>query len=254
MESKQRNPVQADLFASTPFAFGPGFLRDHAGHIMTEPHIAVVELIANAYDTGATQVDVRWPDQPGGEFEITDNGTGMTLEEFNRRWKTLRYNRSIEQGSDVQFPPGSRPSPRVAFGQSGKGRHGAFCFADIYQVETWRDGTTATVKVELVDGGTEPFHCSVLEQGQKPGHGTRIWATVTRKVISEDQISEWVGSKFLVDPDFAITLNQRRLALLALRDLKSTELDVSPYGPVRVHQIEASQQDRTTGASVTRAS
>jgi Histidine kinase-, DNA gyrase B-, and HSP90-like ATPase len=246
MESKQQNSVQEDMFASTPFAFGPGFLRDHAGHIMTEPRIAVVELIANAYDAGATQVDIRWPDQPGGEFEIMDNGTGMTLEEFNRRWKTLRYNRSIEQGSDVQFPPATRPSPRVAFGQSGKGRHGAFCFADIYQVETWRDGTTFTVKVELVDGGIEPFHCSVSEQGEKPGHGTRIWATVTRKVISEDLISEWVGSKFLVDPDFVVTLNRRRLALLALPDLTSTELDVSPYGPVRVHQIEAPQQDRTT--------
>jgi signal transduction histidine kinase len=85
MESKPQNPAQADLFASTPFAFGPGFLRDHAGHIMTEPRIAVVELIANAYDAGANQVDIRWPDQPGGEFEIADNGTGMTLEEFNRR-------------------------------------------------------------------------------------------------------------------------------------------------------------------------
>lgn len=246
MENKPQNPVQADLFASTPFAFGPGFLRDHAGHIMTDPRIAVVELIANAYDAGATQVDIRWPDQPGGEFEIADNGTGMTLEEFNRRWKTLRYNRSIEQGSDVRFPPASRAAPRVAFGQSGKGRHGAFCFADIYQVETWRDGNTVTAKVELVDGGAEPFHCSVVAQGERPGHGTRIWATVARKVISADQISEWVGSKFLVDPDLTIVLNRGRLALLALPDLKSTELDVPPYGPLRVHQIEAPQQDRTT--------
>jgi hypothetical protein len=246
MENKSQNPAQADLFASAPFAFGPGFLRDHAGHIMTEPRIAVVELIANAYDAGATHVDIRWPDQAGGEFEIADNGTGMTLEEFNRRWKTLRYNRSIEQGSDVQFPPGSRAVPRAAFGQSGKGRHGAFCFADAYQVETWRDGSTVTAKVELVDGGIEPFHCSVVEQGEKPGHGTRICATVTRKLTSEDKISEWVGSKFLVDPDFTIVLNGQCLALLALPDLKTTELDASPYGLIRVHQIEAPQQDRTT--------
>jgi Histidine kinase-, DNA gyrase B-, and HSP90-like ATPase len=246
MTIKNETAAHPELFADVPFAFGPGFLRDHAGHIMSDPRIALVELIANAYDAGASQVDIRWPDQPGGELQISDNGTGMTLDEFNRRWKTLRYNRSLEQGTDVQFPPGTRGSARAAFGQSGKGRHGAFCFADSYQVETWRDGTSATVKVQLVDGGSEPFHCSVVGQGQRSGHGTRIWATVMRKIISEEQIGDWVGSKFLVDPSFAIILNGRQLALLALQDLKSSELQVPSFGLIRIHQIEASQQDRTT--------
>ena len=45
-----------------PFVFGEGFLQDHAGHILSEPHIALIELIANAYDAGASpRRDVDWP-------------------------------------------------------------------------------------------------------------------------------------------------------------------------------------------------
>jgi hypothetical protein len=49
------------LFPDVPFSFGPKFLHDHAGHIITDPLIALVELIANAYDAGASLVDIRWP-------------------------------------------------------------------------------------------------------------------------------------------------------------------------------------------------
>ena len=44
-----------------PFSFGEGFLQDHASHIISDPRIALIELIANAYDAGATIVDLRWP-------------------------------------------------------------------------------------------------------------------------------------------------------------------------------------------------
>ena len=40
------------LFPDVPFSFGPKSLHDHAGHIITDPLIALVELIANAYDAG----------------------------------------------------------------------------------------------------------------------------------------------------------------------------------------------------------
>lgn len=246
MAETNAKAMQADLLADAPFTFGPGFLRDHAGHIMSEPRIAVVELIANAYDAGATSVDIRWPDASGGEFEITDNGSGMTVDEFNRRWKALSYNRTLDQGTEVKFPSGNRSSPRTAFGQSGKGRHGAFCFSDVYQIETWRDGKAITAQVKLLEGGIEPFHCSIIEQKEKAGHGTKIWATVTRRIISDDQISEWVGSKFLVDPGFRVTVNRRQLALLALPDLATADLPVAPFGAIKIHQIEANQQDRNT--------
>ena len=110
-----------------PFSFSPNFLRDHAGHIITDSKTAITELIANAYDAGATAVDITWPDDKTGTFAIADNGTGMTADEFSRRWRTLSYDRLKEQGADVEFPPRVPKRKRTAFGRNGKGRHAAFC-------------------------------------------------------------------------------------------------------------------------------
>ena len=44
-----KNPSNQNLEL---FAFSTSFLRDHAGHIITDPRIAITEPIANAYDAG----------------------------------------------------------------------------------------------------------------------------------------------------------------------------------------------------------
>src|SRR5689334_22331638 len=74
------------FLSDLPPTFGSQFLRDHAGQLISEPRIAVVELIANSYDAGATDVRVVWPDETGELFQVEDNGTGMTPDEFQRRW------------------------------------------------------------------------------------------------------------------------------------------------------------------------
>jgi HSP90 family molecular chaperone len=157
---------QIPLF-NMPFSFGPKFLQDHAGHIMTDPRIALVELMANSYDAGASLVKLSWPDAAGKNFEILDNGTGMAKSEFSKRWKTFSYNRPEEQGIYVEYPPDKKgPAKREAFGLNGKGRFSPFCFADAYEVETWKDGTTTLIRVTLTHGGTEPYRnqpCHIRE-------------------------------------------------------------------------------------------
>src|SRR5271165_4428327 len=69
--------------------FGKGFLHDHVGQIVDDPTIAISELVANCYDAGADEVHVRWPNLPGETVSVTDNGTGMTRQEFELRWRTL---------------------------------------------------------------------------------------------------------------------------------------------------------------------
>src|SRR5438067_13445043 len=92
-------------FEDMQVSFGERFLQDHAGQIITEPRIALLELIANGYDAGATRVEVDWPAERGGEFAVADNGTGMTRQELERRWTTLCYERAREEGESVAFPP-----------------------------------------------------------------------------------------------------------------------------------------------------
>jgi hypothetical protein len=55
--------TQASLFAGASFAFADRFLQDHAGQIISEPRPDIRELIANAYETGATKFDIVWPSE-----------------------------------------------------------------------------------------------------------------------------------------------------------------------------------------------
>lgn len=230
------------------FSFSTNFLRDHAGHIITDPETAITELIANSYDAGATAVDITWPDDQEGLFVITDNGTGMTKAEFNRRWKTLSYERLKEQGVSVEFPPGVRKRQRTAFGRNGKGRHAAFCFADKYSVETRKDGHRLVVDVSITEGGETPFRCETRVDETDPAYapGTTISAELVKGFLSESAILEVIGSRFIVDPSFAIQLNCRPVQLFDLQTLTTDSLNVDPYGQVEVYILDVATADRSS--------
>jgi hypothetical protein len=144
--------------------FGDGFLQDHAGRILTDPKIALVELIANCWDAGADTVNILWPAKAGEALSIADNGAGMTYEEFRHRWSHLKYNRRQEQGDDVEFPQGNQVSNRKAFGRNGKGRHAMFCYSNSYTVKTWRDGSQSTFEIRRAFDSSAPFHIHPISQ------------------------------------------------------------------------------------------
>src|SRR5204863_1300784 len=58
--------------------------------LIADPNLAIIEFIKNSYDAGATDVYVdltvasRTPEEQ--LIRISDNGTGMTLEEFRENW------------------------------------------------------------------------------------------------------------------------------------------------------------------------
>ncbi len=242
-DGESKSGAQGNL--DFPFAFGASFLRDHAGQIITDPRIALIEMVANSYDAGATEVSIQWPSTVGDPWSLQDNGTGMTGVEFSRRWKTLSYNRTHDQGEYVEFPPGTAARKRLAFGRSGKGRHAAFCFSDEYEVETWKAGECITARVKLTSGGQEPFHCEVLSESHKAGHGTVVRGRADRSLLSDVATRELIGAKFLVDPAFCVLVNGYRLDLLALEALSTEPIDIPNQGRIEVHRLEAPVQDRT---------
>ena len=69
--------------------FGDSFLDDHAGRIISDPYIAIVELVANCWDAGARVVNITWPEGINGLFQIIDDGTGMKRDEFIGIWREL---------------------------------------------------------------------------------------------------------------------------------------------------------------------
>jgi hypothetical protein len=227
--SVDRRPNETDASATEPsrprvteqlsLHYDENFLSYHAGRVINEPEVAVVELVANCWDAGADRVVISWPRQPNEELAVEDNGCGMTRSEFERRWTTLNYNRRHEQGDEVAFPPNVRKRPRTAFGRNGIGRHAMFCFSREYVVETKKDGQLTRVHVTR-SAGDLPFAVRVLTEDRSTDHGTRLSCNAERiGSISEEDVRDLIGSRFVADPDFQIYVNNRRVQLKDLDHL-----------------------------------
>lgn len=99
--------------------FDERFLESFTGTgIVSEPKIAIIELIANSWDAGASKVEIKWPNESDNSFFIRDNGHGMSESEFDKRFRKLAYNRQRDQGIYAEIPrENSFISKRLAFGK-----------------------------------------------------------------------------------------------------------------------------------------
>jgi hypothetical protein len=192
-------PLQNSLFEDD-------YLLRELGQVAHVPQVALTELVANAWDAGATRVDLILPGEIGGMLTVKDNGHGMTPPQFKKRWMTLRYDRLKHQGANVEFPSGRSARPRRAYGRNGVGRHGLLCFADAYEVETWRDGVLATFVVGT-ESGPSPFVLRDETLGQRAGSGTQLSVRATRKLPDADEILTVLAARFVHDPEFEIRVN-----------------------------------------------
>lgn len=227
--------------------FGDGFLQDHAGRILNDPRIALIEIIANSWDAGADCVEIAWPQQNEAEFIVADNGVGMTFEEFRRRWSQLKYNRRQEQGNDVEFPAENQKSNRKAFGRNGKGRHAMFCFSDSYTVQTWKNGKQSTFKVQRAVDSSTPFHVFPENQIAREGHGTIIRADVVSSPLSVLDVRELIGSKFISDPSFKILVNGEQVELTDIESLTKVDIvTVDGLGEILIRHIQSEAGGRTS--------
>lgn len=195
-------PLQNSLFEDD-------YLLRELGQVAHVPQVALTELVANAWDAGATRVDLILPGEIGSRLTVTDNGHGMTPAQFKKRWMTLRYDRLKHQGPDVEFPAGptgQSARPRRAYGRNGVGRHGLLCFANTYEVQTWRDRVLATFVVGT-ESGPSPFVLRNETLGQREGSGTQLSVRVMGKLPDADEILTVLAARFVHDPEFEIRVN-----------------------------------------------
>lgn len=230
--------------------FDERFLGRYAGAIMSDPTTALVELVANAWDAYATQVDIQWPDRATGTmFRIQDNGLGMTPEQFELRWRTLDYDRITHQGDHVEAPPDVPGGlPRPVYGRNGKGRHAAFLFSAPYKVRTWRDGVEATYLVS--QGRENPIE--VLQETRREGakgHGTEVSAVhLVTSPLSATEARSLLSTRFLTNPQFTVSVDGIKVTFGDIpRDcLRELDVEVAGYGRVKILVIDSLRPDRTT--------
>lgn len=226
------------------------FLESYAGAIITDPATAIVELVANSWDAYATEVNITWPNtQLEKQFKITDNGHGMTRDEFQYIWRTIAYNRLSSGGNTTEPPEDVQGTPRLVFGKNGKGRFASFCFASEYLITSRKNGQEFVCRVHRT--ATDPLvleEVSFKDNGVK-GHGTEIVGNgiIPRLMFTPEKARELIGSRFLANPAFKVKLNGSVITFNDIPDLLSkSEVDVAGYGKAIILHIDTKKADKTT--------
>lgn len=227
------------------------FLESWAGSIITNPATAIVELVANCWDAYSTEVQISWPDSTTeSQFSISDNGVGMTREEFQYIWRAMSYDRVSRYGHSTNPPPDVKGLPRPVFGKNGKGRFASFCFSSEYYITSKKDGQQFTYRVYRTLN--KPLILDEVEFIDKgvDGHGTIIKGigTIPKINLSEEKARELLGSRFLANPAFSVYLNERKITFNDIADscLAIADVDIPGIGKVKILHIDTLKADKTT--------
>jgi hypothetical protein len=203
---------QAELF------YDDRFWGQYLGsRMLSDPVVALVELVANAWDAGSRKVEVMWPIHEGDSLSVTDNGEGMTRDEFLSRWGHLSYNRLKNQGSTVTVKLDGVEQQRRVFGRNGIGRFAAFCFGSEYNVSSTKAG--GTIKFRVRKGHTRPLDIEELTSEVAAHSGTTINViNVAGMHLPAETIRTELGRRFLTDPAFQVWVNSVPIAFADIKD------------------------------------
>jgi hypothetical protein len=228
--------------------FDSRFLEQYTGRtLLNDPISAIVELVANGWDAGATRVDIDWPQSAGDILRVSDNGQGMTEEQFLRRWLTLSYDRVREQGNTVAVVGRAALPRRQVFGRNGIGRFAAFCFGQEYLVVTSAGGKQ--IKYNVRRGTDRPILLEKRGETTLETCGTSIEVVLsTVTTLPAETIRAELGKRFLTDPSFEVVVNSERVDFedIGEKGIESFTIPVDGQLSVRVLLIDTERTDRST--------
>lgn len=226
--------------------FEEDYLVRTLGRIAHDPEVALTELVANAWDAGASLVDILVPSQRLDRLIVKDDGHGMTSAQFKGRWMRLGYDRVKHQTARVEFPPERAGWRRNAYGRNGVGRHGLLCFADAYSVETWRDGKGSIFEIGTRSSET-PFVITNETAFLRQGHGTKLEVAVERHLPDADRIRSILSARFLHDPQFVVRVNGESVSLAEQSGLiERAALDVPGCPGAEAFVVDSTKARRST--------
>lgn len=232
--------------AANEALFEEDYVLRTLGKIGHDGETALTELVANAWDAGASRVSIIIPDEAGGTLTVEDDGHGMTPDNFRSRWMKLGYNRIKNQGNGVEFPPERADQKRIPFGRNGVGRHGLLCFASHYEVETWREGNVTSFLVNTRNNPS-PFYIQREEKSKRTGHGTRLSVAVERHMPNALSVRKILAGRFVHDPQFTVAVNGLSVPLAQHEGLLNTEiLRIGSDATVHAHIVDTTKAARDT--------
>lgn len=226
--------------------FEENYLVRTLGRIAQDPEVALTELVANAWDAGASLVDLTIPPTNALVLTVEDDGHGMTAAQFKGRWMKLGYDRIKHQSAMVEFPPERRGWRRKAYGRNGVGRHGLLCFADQYSVETWREDKGASFDIGT-KSEENPFKIEKEGSFIMKGHGTKVSVIVQRHLPDADDIRAILAARFVHDPQFVVRVNGESVALADQTGLiEQTPLQIDGCPGAEAYVVDSTRSNKST--------
>lgn len=231
---------------ATGSLFEENYLIRTLGRIAQDSEVALTELVANAWDAGASLVDLTIPPTHELALTVEDDGHGMNASQFKARWMKLGYNRLKHQSALVEFPPERQGWRRKAYGRNGVGRHGLLCFADRYSVETWREDKGASFEIGT-QSEENPFKIEKEGSFLRKGHGTRLSVIVQRHLPDAVVMRAILAGRFVHDPEFVVRVNGVSVALADQSGLiEKQDLEIPGCPPAEAFVVDTTRTAKYT--------
>src|SRR5690606_32484861 len=178
------------------------------------PEKALKELIDNAWDAEAQNVDITLPDPLSGDaIVVEDDGSGMTLNELQSEYLNVARNRRQRRGD---YTPNLK---RRVKGRKGVGKFAGLMFATSMQLDTWTRGKQSSFNLDkqLLEAheGLSEMPLEITESELLPClHGTRISLTElnqTQRFPNEHALKQILLAEYGREVGFSIVINGKPL-------------------------------------------
>ena len=184
-----------------PFTVDAELLRELGERLVGKPHIALSELIKNSYDADATQVTIRLS-RDENAIEVSDNGHGMTFEEFKNFWMRIGTTHKKERQS--------RNLGRQLTGSKGVGRLAVQFLANRLTIRTVPEDSSKWLEAkvdwkETIKAGdlTEVTVEYALNRSRPPlQRGTSIILSELKDQWESDEVRKLATEVWWLQPPF----------------------------------------------------
>ncbi len=187
------------------FTVEAALLRELGERLVGAPHIALAELLKNAYDADATKVVVRLAED---SIQVIDNGHGMNFQEFKSFW--MRVGTTHKQDQRI-----SRGFGRPMTGSKGVGRLAAQFLAKRIRIHTISDRAVGSELQVLVDW-EDAIRAGELVQAKAKYrivnatpdfpdgelHGTAIFLSGLKQKWTRKEIVDLARDTWMLQPPF----------------------------------------------------
>ncbi len=175
------------------FRLHPRVFDSLGSDLVTSDHVAITELVKNAYDAFADRVDISFcEDEDGPYLEILDNGHGMTRETVENVWMVVAtpYRKStplVRKGKKTRRVSGEKGLGRLSVARLGEhlemltqAKEGQCIRIEV----AWSDFTTASDLSECV------AHVSEVRESPFDTTGTRLRIRSLRSEWTPERLDE----------------------------------------------------------------